>query len=43
MRIGKSDIHELTNKAVEIAFDVGFFGGAGKGVAELSTLASDLS
>ena len=29
MRIGKSDMHELTNSAVEIALGVGGFGGSG--------------
>jgi len=33
IRIGKSDMHELTNSAVEMAFGVGFLGGSGVGTA----------
>ena len=43
MRIGKSDIHELTNKAAEMALDVGFFGGVGELAVELVKLMSALS
>lgn len=35
MRMGKSDMHELTKRAVEIEFGVGFLGGAGSGTALL--------
>ena len=35
IRIGNKDMQELTNKAVEIASGVGFFGGARSGAAVL--------
>ena len=43
IKIGKRDIHELTNKAVEMALGVGFLGGAGIGDAELPGLALAMS
>lgn len=33
IRMGNRDMHEETKRAVETALGVGFFGGAGRGVA----------
>ena len=35
IKMGNSDMQELTNRAVEMAFGVGFFGGAGTEAAVL--------
>lgn len=40
INMGNRDMQELTNRAVDNALGVGFFGGAGSGGAVLSLLAS---
>lgn len=40
IRMGKSDMHELTKSAVEMALGVGFLGGAGNGAALIPEFAS---